>query len=351
MHLGLAAPQIKLSAMRRMLLILLPALLCAGARAASPVVTTVVVAKDGSGDFTTIQAAVNSLRSFKPEGRSCVYVKKGVYEEKVLIHSHKAEITLLGEDRDSTVIRWHDHGNLPDGMGGTIGTFLSYTLRVDAPDFVCENLTVENDAMTHYNPRWFEDGRNDAGVAQAVALHVEGDRAEFRHCRFLGFQDTVYTGNPDGREYYEDCYIEGTVDFVFGPATCWFERCHIHALRKGYLTAASTPADHPIGYVFNRCRITAREGITGEWLGRPWRAWAYTLWKECELDLDLDPAGWHNWGNPENEKTARYLEYRCTGRGADRSQRAPWSRELSPREARKVTPQAAFRRLQADWLP
>ena len=319
--------------------------------AASPAVTTVVVAKDGSGDFTTIQAAVNSLRSFKPEGRSCVYIKKGVYEEKVLVHSHKSEISLVGEDRDSTVILWHDHANLPDGAGGTIGTFLSYTLRVDAPDFECENLTVVNDAMTHNNPGWYDDFRDSARVGQAVALHVEGDRATFRNCRFLGFQDTVYTGNPDGREYFEDCYIEGTVDFIFGPATCWFERCHIHALRGGYLTAASTPADHPYGYVFHRCRVTAREGVTGEWLGRPWRAWAYTLWLGCELDLDLNPAGWHNWGNPENEKTARYLEYGCTGRGADRSARARWSRELTPAEAARVTPQAVFGRLQADWMP
>lgn len=337
--------------MRRLVSILIPLLLAASLRAASPVVTTVVVAKDGSGDFTSVQAAVNSLRSFKPEGRSCVYIKKGIYEEKVLIHSHKSEITLLGEDRDSTVIIWHDHANIPDGTGEPIGTFLTYTLRVDAPDFVCENLTIVNDAMTYNNPGWFSDNKDNANVGQAVALHVEGDRATFRNCRFLGFQDTVYTGNPDGREYFEDCYIEGTVDFIFGPATCWFERCHIHALRKGYLTAASTPEDHPYGYVFNRCLVTSRENVTGEWLGRPWRAWAYTLWKECELDLDLDLEGWHNWGNPDNEKTARYLEYRCTGRGADRSRRVPWSRELTRREARRVTPSTVFRTLQSDWTP
>lgn len=337
--------------MKRLVSILATFLLAACLHAASPVVTTVVVAKDGSGDFTSVQAAVNSLRSFKPEGRSCVYIKKGIYEEKVLIHSHKSEITLLGEDRDSTVIIWHDHANLTDGTGEPIGTFLTYTLRVDAPDFVCENLTIVNDAMTYNNPGWFSDNKDNANVGQAVALHVEGDRATFRNCRFLGFQDTVYTGNPDGREYFEGCYIEGTVDFIFGPATCWFERCHIHALRKGYLTAASTPENHPYGYVFNRCRVTARGNVTGEWLGRPWRAWAYTLWKECELDLDLDPEGWHNWGNPDNEQTARYLEYRCTGRGSDRSRRVPWSRELTRREARRVTPSTVFHTLQSDWTP
>lgn len=338
--------------MTRNLSAFLTALLCCiSLHAASPVATTVVVAKDGSGDFTSIQAAIDAQRSFKPEGRAVIFIKKGVYEEKVVVHTHKTEISLVGEDRDETVILWHDHANMPNAIGGTIGTFQTYTLRVDGPDFVCENLTVSNDAMTHNNPGWFEDGKNVAHVGQAVALHIEADRATFRNCRFLGFQDTIYTGNPDGREYFEDCYIEGTVDFIFGPATCWFERCHIHALSRGYLTAASTPQDHPVGYVFNRCRVTAREGVTGEWLGRPWRAWAYTLWKECEFDLDLNPAGWHNWGNPANEQTARYLEYRCTGRGADRSARAAWSRELSPREARRVTPQATFRHLQTDWMP
>ena len=312
---------------------------------------SVTVAKDGSGDSRSIQDAVNSLYTFKPDGRITVFVKKGVYEEKILIHGIKENLSLVGEDRDSTIIIWHDHANMPDEYGSTIGTFRTWTLRVDAPGFECENLTVINDAMTFNNPDWFTDGKDNVGVGQAVALHVEADKAVFRRCNFLGFQDTIYTGNPDGREYFEDCHIEGTVDFIFGPATCWFERCRIHALREGYLTAASTPEDHPFGYVFNRCRITSREGITGEWLGRPWRPYAYTLWKECDFDLDLDPQGWHNWGNEQNEKTARFFEYSCTGKGADRNARAPWSRELSSEEASLVTVESVFRSVQADWKP
>ena len=328
--------------MTRHLSAFLAALLCCiGLHAASPVVTTVVVAQDGSGDFTSIQAAVNSLRSFKPEGRSCVFIKKGVYEEKVLIHSHKAEISLIGEDRDSTIILWHDHANLPDDIGGTIGTFLTYTLRIDAPDFVCENLTVVNDAMTHNNPGWFSDHKDNAKVGQAVALHVEGDRAQFRNCRFLGFQDTVYTGNPDGREYFEDCYIEGTVDFIFGPATCWFERCHIHALRAGYLTAASTPADHPVGYVFNRCLVTAREGVTGEWLGRPWRAYARTLFLACEMDEHVAPEGFADW-DETRVVTELCGEGKTRGARADQRTRHPAQKRMTDEEASKVTVKAVL---------
>ena len=313
----------------------------------------VIVAKDGSGQFTTIQQAIFSLRDYKPEGRAWVYVKKGVYEEKLLIPAYKTEVSLIGEDRDETVIIWHDHANLPSelGRGGTIGTFYSWTMKVDAPDFICENFTIINDAMTYHNPSWHEDHENKAHVGQAVALHIEADRVIFRNCKIKGFQDTLFTGNNDGREYFENCYIEGAVDFMFGPATVWFEQCHVHLILKGYFTAASTPADHPYGYVFNRCKLTAAEGLTGQWLGRPWRNYAYVLWKECEMDVDLNPAGWNNWGDPAREKTARYYEYNCTGKGADRSGRAPWSHELSKKEARKVTLSNVFNQPKNTWIP
>lgn len=313
----------------------------------------VVVAKDGSGDFTTVQAAINSLRSYKPEGRATVFVKKGIYEEKVVVWSHKTEVSLIGEDRDSTVIIWHDHGNIPDPISPseTIGTFRTYTMKVDGNDFICENLTISNDAMVHHNPNWYSDKKNGANVAQAVALHVEADRALFRNCRFLGFQDTIFTGNTEGREMFVDCYIEGTVDFIFGPATVWFERCHVHALRGGYYTAASTPKEHRYGYVFNKCRLTSEPDVKAEWLGRPWREFAYTLFKECEYDVDINPAGWNNWSNPANEKTARYHEYRCTGRGADTSRRAAWSSQLSDEEAAQVTLQNVMEFSATGWNP
>lgn len=311
----------------------------------------VVVAKDGSGDFTDIQSAVNSLRSYKPEGRAYIYVKKGLYEEKLLIPPHKTQVSMIGEDRDSTVLIWHDHANLPDGKGGTIGTFESWTMRVDAPEFVCENMTIINNAMSWYNFDWDESHENKANVGQAVALHIEADKVIFRNCNILGFQDTLFTGNGDGREYFENCYIEGAVDFMFGPATVWFERCELRLILPGYFTAASTPENHPYGYIYNHCTLTAADGLRNVSLGRPWRNYAYVLWKECVMDLDLNPEGWNNWNDPEREKTARYYEYRCTGRGSDRSQRATWSHEMSDEEASKVTLSNVFHHPEDTWLP
>ena len=314
----------------------------------------VVVSKDGSGDFTTVQEALNSLRTFKPEGRARVFIKKGVYEEKITVPSHKMDISIIGEDRDSTIIIWHDHANMLSGnLEEPMGTFRTWTMRVEGDGLICCNLTIVNDAMSHYNPLWWQDRKDNAGIGQAVALHVEGDREVFANCRFLGFQDTIYTGNPQGRELFIDCYVEGTVDFIFGPATCWFENCDIRAIARGYYTAASTPERSPIGYVFNKCRFSADEAVPEgkQLLGRPWRRFAYTLLKECEINAQIDPAGWHNWNNPDNELTARYLEYGCTGAGADRSARVGWSRELTKEEAAAVTPEAAFFHAEDYWTP
>ncbi len=321
-----------------------------------------IVAKDGSGDFTRIQDAVLAVRDYKPEGRQRILVRKGVYEEKLIIPSYKENVALIGEDRDSTILIWHDHGNVIDTLmsefddagkprNRKIGTFRSYTLLVSGPGFQCENLTVVNDAMTHWNPLWYKDHKNPAGVAQAVAVHIEGDRAVFRNCRLLGFQDTVFNGNPLSRQLFWHCYIEGTVDFIFGPATAWFEQCDIHALAQGYFTAASTPADHPYGYVFNRCRFSCDPSVKGEFLGRPWRNWAYVLMKECHLGEGISPLGWHNWNDPEREKTSRYYEYKCTGPSASRAQRVAWAHEMSDDEAAKVTLRNVFSQAENLWMP
>jgi pectin methylesterase-like acyl-CoA thioesterase len=318
-----------------------------------------VVAQDGTGDYTRITDAVEHIRDYKPEGRQRILVKKGVYEEKLIIPSFKTNIALIGEERDSCIIVWHDHGSLPLGDGRNMGTFRSFTLRVDGLGFEAENLTIVNDAMTHYNPTWYynpetgarNERQNSAKVAQAVTVHVEGDRALFRNCRLLGFQDTVFNGNEDSRQAFYRCYIEGTVDFIFGPATCWFEECELHAISNGYLTAASTPAHHPVGYVFNHCRVTVDSLVTAEWLGRPWRNDAAVTFKECELPAEIRPQGWHNWNDPQRERTARYAEYACTGPGADRSKRAAWTHELTADEAAALTPAQVFARPGHDWTP
>lgn len=308
-----------------------------------------VVAKDGSGNFTNIQDAVNAIRDYKPEGRQRILVRKGVYEEKLVIPSYKTNISLIGEDRDSTILVWHDHAGILDAAGRKLGTFRSYTMLVNGPGFECENMTISNDAMTYYNPTWMTDRKNTAGVAQAVALHVEGDRAVFRNCRLLGFQDTVFNGNEDSRQMFYKCYIEGTVDFIFGPATCWFEQCHLHAISRGYITAASTPADHPYGYIFNRCRVTTDSLVKSELLGRPWRNYAAVIFKECELPATINPVGWNNWRDPAREKTARYAEYKCFGPGADRSKRVAWSRELTDAEAEQITLERVFSHAANVW--
>jgi len=312
-----------------------------------------VVAKDGSGDYTTIQDAINAIRDYKPEGRQFILVKSGVYEEKVIVPSYKTNISLVGEDQQSTILVWHDHANmrtasgwgpatknearaaqvsLDDKEARKIGTFQSYTLRVDGLGFECENMTIVNDAMTYNNPNWMEDRQDNVGVGQAVAVHVEGDKTVFRNCRLLGFQDTLFTGNEGSRQIYYNCYIEGTVDFIFGPATCWFDRCEIHAIANGYLTAASTPADHPYGYVFNRCTVTADPKVTREYLGRPWRNHAAVIFSECELPACIAPEGWDNWRDTEREKTARFRENKCTGPGASLKKRAAWTRKLTNEE-------------------
>lgn len=335
-----------------------------------------VVAQDGTGDYVSIQDAILAIRDYKPEGRQRILVKKGVYEEKVVVPTYKTNISLIGENRDSCILVWHDHANLQhtghfegvvlgskaDEMGRNkkdvstmsdrghrLGTFESYTLLALGDGFECENMTIANDAMTHYNPDWRQTRSNKAGVGQAVSLHCEADRAVFRNCRILGFQDTVFNGNARSRQIFYGCYIEGTVDFIFGPATVWFERCSIHSLGDGYLTAASTPAEHPYGYVFNRCRVTADPAVKSVYLGRPWRNYASVIFKECELPAVIRPEGWHNWSDPKRELTARYAEYRSVGEGANPEKRVGWSRQLSAPEVSRLSIDRVMHQSADDW--
>ncbi|MDR1698420.1 MAG: hypothetical protein LBR75_01165, partial [Prevotellaceae bacterium] len=184
------------------------------------------------------------------------------------------------------------------------------------------NLTIENNAEQ---------------LGQAVALHIEADRVEILGCRLLGNQDTVYLGKGGYRQYFKQCYIEGTVDFIFGPSTAWFEDCEIYCKKNSYITAASTPENIAVGFVFNNCKITFAPGITKVFLGRPWRAFAHTVFMNCELGQSIAPEGWDNWRNPDNEKTARYAEFNNRGEGSDISKRVAWSRQLTQRAAAELT--------------
>lgn len=290
---------------------------------------TIVVSRDGTGNFRTLQEAIESARAFM-DYTVTIYVKNGVYKEKVIVPSWVENIDIIGEDRDKTIITYDDHANI-----NKMGTFRTYTVKVEGSDITFKNLTIENNA---------------AQLGQAVALHTEGDRLKFINCRILGNQDTIYTGAKFTRLYFKDCYIDGTTDFIFGPSTALFEDCIIHSKRNSYVTAASTPKEAKYGCVFKHCKLTAEPGVDKVYLGRPWRPYAYTLFIECELGKHIVLAGWHNWGKQSNEETARYMEYKNTGEGANASERVAWSKQLTKKEAEAVTVDAIFR-TQSDWDP
>ena len=293
---------------------------------------TIVVARDGTGEFRTVNEAIEVCRAFM-DYHKVIYVKKGTYKEKVVIPQWLQNIEICGEDCNETIITYDDHANIfyaPIGKG--MGTFRTYTVRIDGNDITLKNLTVENNA---------------AKLGQAVALHTQGDRLTFVGCRFLGNQDTVYTGMPRTRLLFSDCYIEGTTDFIFGPSTAWFEHCTIHCKADSYITAASTPQDAEFGYVFSNCTVTAADSVTKVYLGRPWRDYGYTLFMNCELPKQIRPEGWHHW-EKQREQTARYLEHNNRGEGAATAGRASWSRQLTKKEAQKVTLQRVFS-LQDEW--
>lgn len=296
---------------------------------------TLFVARDGTAEFRNIDDAIEVCRAFM-EYHKVIFVKKGTYKEKLIVPSWLTNIEICGEDRDNTIITYDDHANVfIPGTDRKMGTFRTYTVRVDGNDITFRNITIENNA---------------ARLGQAVALHTQGDRLTFVNCRILGNQDTVYTGGINTRLYFKDCHIEGTTDFIFGPSTAWFENCTILSRTDSYITAASTPQNVEYGYVFNRCKIVAAEGVGKVYLGRPWRPYAHTLFMNCQLGKHILPVGWHNWSNTQNETTARYCEYDNHGEGAATKERAAWTRQLTRKEAAKVTLENVFRQ-NGGWMP
>ncbi|OUJ70567.1 pectinesterase family protein [Hymenobacter crusticola] len=275
------------------------------------------VAPDGSGDYRTIQEAVMAVRDFM-QVEATIFIKNGTYHEKLLIPSQKTHITLLGESKVGVVISFGDYS----GDAEKHSTYTSSTVRVQGNDFTAENITFENSA-----------GR----VGQAVALHVEGDRATFRNCRMLGNQDTLFLAIENSRQYYQDCYIEGTTDFIFGASTAVFDHCTIHSKTNSYITAASTTPRQPFGLVFLNCQLTAAPEATKVYLGRPWRPNAHTVFLYTAMGAHITPAGWENWGKVSNEATAYYAEFASTGPGAATQGRVQWSRQLTAKEAKQYT--------------
>ena len=270
-----------------------------------------VVAKDGSGDFLTVQDAINAVPDFRKNKRTTILVRPGEYKERVIVPECKINISLIGQT--GAVITNDGYASKKNSLGDEMSTSGSSTCYIYAPDFYAEGITFANTA-----------GR----VGQAVACFVSADRAYFKACRFLGNQDTLYTYGKGCRQYYEDCYVEGTVDFIFGWSTAVFNRCTIHSLGQGYLTAPSTDKEQKYGYVFYDCKMTAEPGGEGVALSRPWRPYAKAVFIRCDLGGHIAPAGWNNWGKKSNEETVTYAEYQNTGEGARPEARAPYGHQL-----------------------
>lgn len=281
--------------------------------------TNLFVASDGSAPFRTVQSAIMAVPSGSLKNPVIIHIAPGTYHEQIYLQREKRYFQLSGENATNTVLSFNLFAGMTNAQGNPIGTFKTPSTTIDADDFTAENLTFENAA---------------GPVGQALAIRVDGDRACFRHCRFLGWQDTILLNR--GRQYFADCYVSGHVDFVFGSATAWFEGCEIHALRSGYLTAASTPEDVPFGFVFSHCKITAEPGVE-TFLGRPWRIFASTIFLNCELCGAVRPKGWSDWQKSEAHATVRYAEFNSTGPGASPTNRPVWARQLSAAAAEKIT--------------
>jgi len=279
------------------------------------------VAKDGTGDYHNIQDAIDAMRVY-PLAPITLYIKNGVYNEKIELPANNTDVSFIGESVDSTIITWNDYSGK-----GKHTTFTSYTAKISGNRFRAENITFVNSA---------------GPVGQALALYVDADKAVFKNCKFLGNQDTIFTSGEQSRQLFTDCYIEGTTDFIFGPSTAVFQNCTIKGKTNSFITAASTTPGKQFGYVFLNCKIIADTGVNKLYLGRPWRANAKTVFINCDLPKAITPEGWNNWGNPENEKTAFYAEYKSKGEGAAPTQRVKWSRQLTDKQAQYYSPAAVF---------
>ena len=285
------------------------------------------VAQDGSGNYRTIQEAINAVRDLSQQ-QVKIFIKNGVYHEKIIIPSWKTNISLIGESKDNTIISYNDYaGKLLPAKDyflktDTLRTFTSYTILIVGNDCSIENTTIENNA-----------GR----VGQAVALHTEGDRIIIKNCKLIGNQDTYYAATDGSRVFFKDCFIEGTTDFIFGEATVVFQSCTIKNLVNSYITAASTRSWRNFGFVFFDCKLIADTIAKKVFLGRPWRPYSKTVYINTEMESHILREGWDNWRNAENEKTVSYVEYKSYGPGANAEGRVKWAKQLSKIELKRYT--------------
>lgn len=279
------------------------------------------VAKDGTGDYYFIQDAIDAMRVY-PLAPITLYIKNGIYNEKIELPANNTDVTFIGENVDSVIISFNDYSGK-----GKHTTFTSYTAKISGNRFRAENITFTNTA---------------GPVGQALALYVDADKAVFKNCKFLGNQDTIFLSGEQARQLFVDCYIEGTTDFIFGPSTAVFKNCTIKAKSNSYITAANTTKGKLYGFVFLDCKIIAEPSVTRLYLGRPWRAYAKTTFIHCDLPKVIAPEGWDNWGNATNENTVDYAEYNNTGEGFVTDKRVKWAKQLTKQAASRYTPAIIF---------
>ncbi|HEY4327000.1 MAG TPA: pectinesterase family protein [Mucilaginibacter sp.] len=282
----------------------------------------VVVAQDGSGDYKTVQAAFDAV-PLNNKSAIEIYIKKGVYKECLTLEKSKSHVIMMGEDKNNTILTYNNHKGIVTARGDTINTYTSASFFIYADDFKANNLTFQNDAG-------FTAG-------QAVAVYAYGDKLIFDNCSFNGFQDVLFCSGPGSRQFYRNCNITGTTDFIFGPATAVFEKCYIHSKKNSHVTAASTSKDEPFGFVFFDCTLTADTNLHNVSLGRPWQPYASVVYIRCNIGPHIIAGGWNNWKNQANEQTARYAEYKSTGPGANPDARVKWSRQLTDDEVKVYT--------------
>jgi len=292
----------------------------------------IVVSKDGKGNFTTVQQAIDAVE-IGSSTRTKILIKSGVYKEKITIPESKGAILLEGENPETTIITYDDFASKKNSDGKDIGTTGSSTIFIYSNDFTAKNISFEN---------------SSGKVGQAVAVLTSGDRIAFENCRFLGNQDTLYLkGAQDltdktkpSRNYFKNCYIEGTTDYIFGAGTAVFENCTIYSKESAsYITAASTPQENEFGFVFIQSKITGNAKENSVYLGRPWRPFAKTVYIDCEMNSTIKPEGWHNWNKPDAEKTTFYAEFNSKGTGANAAKRVSLSHQLTKEENKKYTTQ------------
>jgi pectin methylesterase-like acyl-CoA thioesterase len=283
---------------------------------------TITVAKDGSGQFTTVQAAVNSIPSGSTT-RIRIDIKAGTYTEKLTIAS-RTNLCLVGVGATSTILSYGD-SNASSG-----GTSTSASVHISANDFSASNLTIQN---------------SYGSGSQAVALRTTGQRQQFRDCRFVGYQDTLYTHN--GSQYFRDCYVQGNTDYVFGGATAVLQNCEVRNVEGGSATTApNTDAGTAYGIVFLGGKFTAASGVKANSvaLARPWGAAGFAAFLNANLGAHISSAGFTTMSS-NDPKNARFHEYASTGSGANASARSSY--QLSASQAANYTLATIF----GGWTP